>query len=314
MQMGLRRNTVQHKVTVVTPSYNQGRFIERTIVSVLSQQFPGSLEYFVMDGGSTDETVSVLQRFGGSVQWVSEKDAGQADAVNKGIARSTGDIIGWLNSDDVYYPGAVAAACRVLDEHPEVDFVYGDADHIDKEDRVIEPYPTEPWNPQRLLEVCYLCQPAVFFRKSATGRFGVLNPALQFCMDYEYWIRASTQGARFFWLREKLAGSRLYAETKTLGSRRACHTEINSMLRDALGRVPESWLINYAHAVADGQGVPRSDTVRFPLHIAARSLYASVHWNRRISISIARNVFRWCATAAMSAARRLVGPRSTPSA
>src|SRR5215472_14700676 len=100
-----------HAVTIVTPSYNQGRFIERTIVSVISKRFDGQLEYLVMDGGSSDETLSVLNQYRSRLQWRSKRDRGQAHAVNKGFTRPTDDIIGWLNSDDVYYPGAIAASC-----------------------------------------------------------------------------------------------------------------------------------------------------------------------------------------------------------
>ena len=279
-----------HRVSVITPSYNQGRFIERTIASVLSQRFSGTLEYLVMDGGSADETVEVLKRYSGHLLWVSEKDGGQADAVNKGLARATGDIIGWLNSDDVYYPGAIAAACEALDSHPEVDVVYGDADHIDKLDGVIEPYPTEAWDPRRLAETCYLCQPAVFFRKRIVDRFGPLNRDLQFCMDYDYWLRLAAGGERFLWLRQKLAGSRLYAENKTLGSRVRVHAEINDVLRKHLGRVPDNRLFAYAHTVSLARGISNTAVVRFPFFFAALSMYAALRWNHGVSLQMARTM------------------------
>jgi glycosyltransferase involved in cell wall biosynthesis len=150
-------------VSIITPSYNQGRYLERTIRSVLEQRRP--FEYLVMDGGSSDESVEILQRYSAELQWVSEADRGQADAVNKGLARATGEIIGWLNSDDIFYPGAVAAAADFLMRRPDVDVVYGNGNHIDEHDRVIEPYPTEDWDFERLKERCFLCQPAVFFRR-----------------------------------------------------------------------------------------------------------------------------------------------------
>ncbi len=284
-------------VSVITPSYNQGRFLERTIQSVLSQQFSGSLEYLVMDGGSTDGTVAILQQCDSRVQWVSEKDRGQADAVNKGLGKATGDVIGWLNSDDVYYPGAIAAACEALDSHPEVDVVYGDANHIDEHDGILEPYPTEPWNFDRLLETCYLCQPAVFFRKRVLDRCGPLNPELHFCLDYEYWIRLAAAGVKFLWLRRVLAGSRLHAETKTCGFRIRFHTEINDMLRRYVPRVPDPWLFSYAHAVLDEKGISRSDGLRFPLLVSAHSLRAALRWNHAISRQMTKTTGSWAIVA-----------------
>ena len=280
-------------VSIITPSYNQGRFLERTIRSVLEQRrTAGTFEYLVMDGGSGDESVAILQRYGAELQWVSEKDRGQADAVNKGLARATGDVIGWLNSDDIFYPGAIAAAAGFLARRPEVDVVYGNGNHIDENDCVLEPYPTEDWNYERLKEHCFLCQPAVFFRRRLVDRFGPLGVDWHYALDYEYWLRLGKSGARFARIGALLAGSRLHAETKTLGSRVKVHAEINDMLRSLLGRVPDRWLYNYAHAVLDGRGVPRSSR-RFPPKVAVLSWQAALRWNRRISLRMLLEGGQW---------------------
>ena len=281
------------KVSVVTPSYNQGRFIERTIQSVLSQQFDGSLEYLVMDGGSRDETVPILRRYGDCILWVSEKDNGQGDAVNKGIRRSHGEIIGWMNSDDIYYPGAIHAACEFFAAHPEIDVIYGNANHIDEHDQVLEPYPTEDWDFERFKERCYICQPAIFLRRSIVERVGPLDPRLYFCMDYEYWIRLALAGARFSRVDHLVAGSRMYATNKTLGSRLKVHAEINDMLRQRLASVPDRWLFNYAHSVLDDRGVSRDDRLQFTLLVSGVALSTAVRWNRRISRSMVRTVCKW---------------------
>jgi glycosyltransferase involved in cell wall biosynthesis len=190
------------KISVVTPSFNQGRFIERTIRSVLDQGYP-ALEYWVFDGGSTDETVAILQRYTDELRWMSEKDRGQSDAVNKGLRASSGEIIGWLNSDDVYYPETLAAVAARFRAEPEIDLVYGAANHIDEADKVIEAYPTEPWSTPRLSETYFLCQPAVFLRRSALERWGYLDDTPRYCMDYEYWLRLARAPAPGFFTRNE---------------------------------------------------------------------------------------------------------------
>ena len=244
-----------NRLTVITPSYNQARFIRRTIESVLSQDVPG-LQYLVFDGGSTDGTAELLHEYDGKLTAVIEPDAGQADAINKGLAHATGQVIGWLNSDDVYYPGACARALSVFEHLPDVDVVYGEADHIDQEDLVIEPYYTEAFSYDRLKDVCYLCQPAVFFRRAVVARYGLLQTGLRYCLDYEYWLRILADRPPYF-LREKLAGSRLHPETKTLGSKEAFHREILEMLAVKFGIPSSRWVHNLAHVIVRERGLTR---------------------------------------------------------
>jgi len=279
-------------VSVITPSFNQGYFIEQTVQSVLSQDIPG-LEYVVFDGGSSDATTDILKRYESRLCWVSEKDRGQAHAVNKGLQLTSGEVIGWLNSDDVYYSDALQTVCLFFESHADVDVVYGDAYHIDEQGRIIEPYYTEPWDFERLKEVCYLCQPAVFFRRRVVDRFGMLDERLDYCLDYEYWLRLAMGGAQFAYLPRVLAGSRLYAGTKTLGARVKVHREINDMMRERLGRVPDRWLFNYGHAVVDTAGFSRVNRLRFALAVSAVSLYASLKWNRRPSWNMLQTTARW---------------------
>ena len=280
------------RVSAVTPSFNQGRFIGRTIESVLSQDVP-DLEYVVMDGGSTDETVAVLESYGDRLRYRSERDKGQPDAVNKGIAATSGEIIAWLNSDDVYYPGALRAVLEVFEKNPDVDVVYGDADHIDVNDAVIEPYPAEPFDMARLMERCILCQPAAFFRRRVVERFGNLNLRWQYTLDYEFWLRLAKGGAVFAYLPQKLAGSRFYPETKTSGAKLTVHGELNDMLLVTFGRVPERWLYNYAHALVREKWKIREGNPLFTPAVAVASLRASVRWNRGISATVARTTLSW---------------------
>jgi glycosyltransferase involved in cell wall biosynthesis len=234
----------------------------------------------------------VLKRFGRGVKWVSEKDKGQTDAINKGIRATDGEIIGWLNSDDIYYAGAIARVVAFFENQADVDVVYGMADHIDLSDQAFEAYPSEPWNFARLRDTCFICQPATFFRRRVVDQHGLLDENLHFCMDYEYWLRLAKAGIKFAYLQEKLAGSRLYTENKTLGSRVKVHAEINDMQKTLFGKVPERWLWNYAHTVVE-ERVDRSRSPRrYALYIIIVAMKAALHWNRRIAPEMKTHLFK----------------------
>lgn len=278
------------KVSIVTPSYNQGQFIRRTIESVISQSTPNiEIDHVVFDGGSRDESVEVLKSFGSHIKWESKKDNGQADAVNKGILATDGEIIGWLNSDDIYYPNAIHKVVNYFNKNPEVDVVYGMADHINLDDQAFEEYPTEPWNFERLQYTCFICQPALFFRRKIVDTYGTLDKSLNYCMDYEFWLRLGKAGVMFGYLEEKLAGSRLYAENKTLGSRVKVHKEINDMFKSSFGYVPDRWLFNYAHAALGHKlGISNTEGQKYSLSIAIRTLIAAIRWNAWVSRDMRR--------------------------
>lgn len=280
------------EISIITPSYNQGRFIERTIQSVLSQRI-SHLEFVVFDGGSTDDTTDILRKYETEVRWVSEKDRGQTHAVNKGLQATSADIIGWLNSDDIYYPDSLRRVLSYFASHPEIDLVYGNAHHIDETDQIIDEYYTEAWNLERLKEICFLCQPAVFFRRRVVDRFGLLDEKLNYCMDYEYWLRLALAGARFSYLPLFLAGSRLYPDNKTLRDRIKVSEEINATVFNKLNYLPSQWIYNFAWVSVEAAGFHRNDPIRFTRALATMTLKTSLRWNHRISLPIAWRCARW---------------------
>lgn len=253
---------VEHPlVSIVTPSYNQGEYIRHTIDSVLSQDYP-RLEYVVVDGASTDGTRGVLEAYTGRLTWISEPDRGQAHAINKGFRLGSGEILGWLNSDDVYLPAAVAAATEFLVRHPDVMMVYGEASYIDEAGRTVDVYPTEPFRWKRLGQTCFICQPAVFFRRAAVEAVGYLNETLHYALDYDLWLRI---GHRFpvAYLPRYLAQSRQHLRAKSVSPvfREALFREIFAVVRHHFGYVPLRWRYCYAYcALLDRLG-PRADRV-----------------------------------------------------
>jgi len=204
-------------VSIITPSYNQGAFIQQTIESVLSQDYP-YLEQIVVDGGSTDETLEILQQYthlGERFRFVSEPDRGQSHALNKGLKMARGQIIGWLNSDDTYLPGAVRAAVDALLAHPDWAMIYGKGFHINESNEIINDYPVKPYGKKGLFQFCIICQPATFLRKHILESVGGVDENLHFCMDYDLWIRISKQ-YEIGHTSQNLANSRLHPSCKSV--------------------------------------------------------------------------------------------------
>ena len=176
-------------VSIVTPSYNQAHFLEETIQSVLAQDYP-NLEYWVMDGGSTDGSVEVIQKYASKLSgWVSEKDGGQADAINKGLQRANGEIVAWLNSDDLYRPGAIQSAVSIFQENPEVGLVYSDVDSIDADGEIFNRMRYDQWGLKDLMAFNILGQPGVFFKRSVLENSGYLDLSYQYLLDHHLWLR-----------------------------------------------------------------------------------------------------------------------------
>lgn len=181
------------KVSIITPSYNQAQFLEATIQSVLRQEYP-NLEYIVVDGGSTDGSVEIIRHYQEQIAWwVSEPDRGQADAINKGFRQATGEIVAWLNSDDIYLPGAILDAVRQFENSPDAGLIYGDALSIDGTGRPFNALRFPDWNYDDLLRFHIICQPSVFICHSALKLTGYLDENYHFMLDHALWLKLAAE-------------------------------------------------------------------------------------------------------------------------
>jgi glycosyltransferase involved in cell wall biosynthesis len=212
-------------VSIITPSFNQAQFLEATLRSVLDQAYP-RLEYLVIDGASTDDSVAILQRYADRLTyWTSEKDNGQSDAINKGFARATGDIIAWLNSDDTYLPGALQAQVGYLCAHSDVDVVYGDCVYTDANGQPLQTAYGRPFSHIELLRFTIPYQPTLFMRRTAIERAGWLDATYHYAMDSEYWLRLHATGARFAYHPQRVATYRLHGASKTVSGIQRMHAD-----------------------------------------------------------------------------------------
>jgi glycosyltransferase involved in cell wall biosynthesis len=209
------------RISLVTPSFNQGRFIGRTIDSVLSQRGDFHLDYRVIDGGSSDETRSILASYGTRLSWISEPDRGQVDAINKGLRAAQGDVFGWLNSDDLLVDGALDRVARVFRAHPTTEWVHGRCLVVDENDRPVRTF-VERYKHFRarrhsfenLLTENYISQMTAFWRRSVHEQIGYLDPALDLAFDYDLFLRLARRGPPVY-IEEPLACFRWYQSSKS---------------------------------------------------------------------------------------------------
>lgn len=208
------------KISIITPSYNQAEFIERTILSVLNQNYK-NIEYIVMDGGSTDGTIEILKKYSDRIIWKSEKDSGQSEAINKGIKIATGDIVAYLNSDDTYEPNAFIKIVDFFQKNPDKKWVYGECRIIDKNDKEIRKPITlyknlllKHYSYTKLLSENFISQPATFWKRQIHSEMGFFDENEHLCMDYEFWLRIGQKYPAGV-MHDYLANFRYYADNKS---------------------------------------------------------------------------------------------------
>jgi glycosyltransferase involved in cell wall biosynthesis len=226
------------EISVITPSYNQCEFLTETIESVIGQEGDFHLDYIIVDGGSTDDSVEIIKRYAELLEtgewktkckrvrfrWFSEKDHGQADAIMKGFHLAEGEILAWLNSDDTYLGGTLARVVDVFKVNPQVMVAYGNSYYTNSSGEIIGQYPTAPFDFSQLAKFNYICQPSAFFRKNGFAAVGGLDVNLRFAMDYDLWVRLA-KSFEFIYLQEFLATYRLHGKSKTVSESTALATD-----------------------------------------------------------------------------------------
>ncbi len=250
--------------SIVMPSFNQAQYLEQAIDSVLSQDYP-RIEFFILDGGSKDRSVEIIKKYESHLAgWVSEKDNGQADAVNKGFARSTGDYLGWLNSDDLFEPGALTTAAQALEQHTQVGLVYGDVRSIDSDGHTFNVMRFGNWGLEELMCFKVIGQPGAFLRRSVQQRAGFLDASYHYLLDHHYWLLIAQQ-APILYIPKILAAARYHPQAKNMSMhahyiedarRVAAWMENEPRLADVYQRLrPRIWAGAYrlgAHYLLDG--------------------------------------------------------------
>lgn len=243
------------KISIVTPSYNQGQFIEETVRSVLLQDYP-NLEYIIIDGGSMDNSVEIIRRYENQISyWVSEPDEGQADAVNKGYKVAKGEWLGWLNSDDVYEDGALCAVAKTAAANPDARLIYGDCNIITKGGRLVATKSNSDGTLRTILQGKNLSQPAVFIHRSVLREVGFLDANYHYALDWSFHLRCflAYSPEKMVYIPKVLANSREYGETKTRTGIAKISQERRRFLEEVLAQ-------NGNRVLADEQRLAKAST------------------------------------------------------
>ncbi|MEA3439609.1 MAG: glycosyltransferase family 2 protein [Chloroflexota bacterium] len=299
-------------ISIITPSYNQAPFLEHTIRSVLAQDCT-DLEYIIVDGGSDDGSIDIIKHYQEEIAWwVSEPDEGQADAINKGFLRASGEFVAWLNSDDLYLPGAVNQAVAELRANPELGMVYGDAITIDGEGRPLNRLSFGDWGLLELMSFHIICQPAVFMRRRTLEEAGGLDPTYHYMLDHQLWIRIANI-ALIKHIANTLATARHHPLAKNVSQPAGFSQETQSLLswmekQKELAPIladNRRQILAGAHRLAgryllDG-GQPAEALSYYSQALLENPVFALKHWHRMIYAilsllgagSLANDYYRW---------------------
>ena len=244
----MKRNESRPLVTVAVPSRNHGRFLDEALSSICSQGVP--VEIMLADGGSTDETSQVIERWRDRLAWWrSGPDAGQSAAINEAVARGTAPYVCWLNADDTFLTGGLAAMVEALAAHPAAPMVYARCWTTDVRGRKIMPYVTWPFAAWLLANRNFIAQPATLVRRAAWERAGGLDESLRLALDYDLWWRLYKAGGAPLYLKRFAATTRAHMDTKTAGQRKAHVLEAMDVVRRHYGRTPLKWYLAWPYSV-----------------------------------------------------------------
>lgn len=229
------------KISIITPSFNQGKYLEETILSVVNQNYP-NLEYIIIDGGSTDDTLSIIKKHEKHIfYWVSEKDRGQSEAINKGFKVATGEIIAWLNSDDLYCNNTLEEISKVFTQNTDVDIVYGDVINFSESGQ--ESYVRNQFELYDFFSRVSIHQPSVFWRRKIMDEMGLLNENLHYCMDYDFWMRLFLN-YKSLKINMVLSRFREHCQSKTNSNPLSLYNEYQNIISVFFNSIPNSLFIN----------------------------------------------------------------------